>query len=76
MIKNPRRVPWTVYRGPYGIAKQVERIEGECSQCNRTLVIEDDNGEGWECECGQLYNLGGQELVPRSEWDEPMEEDE
>jgi len=44
--------------------------EGRCA-CRRIVVLDGDTrGEGIACDCGRLYNAGGQELAPRSQWDE------
>lgn len=73
MLADMKRVPWTRVN-PNGTTRQVERVQGRCT-CGRVIVVEYDEGDGFDCECGRIYNLGGQELRPRSEWEEPMEED-
>jgi hypothetical protein len=48
----------------------VEPATGTC-QCGRTVVLDGDYfGEGIDCECGRIYNMAGQELAPRSQWEE------
>lgn len=48
-------------------SREVTRIKGTC-RCGTEVRIEYDETE---CEnCGQLYNLFGQELRPRSQWEE------
>lgn len=57
------------YRSSY-----VEPGEGKC-QCGRTVVLSGDRfGEGIDCECGRIYNSAGQELRPRSQWEENGED--
>ena len=42
--------------------------------CGRTVMLDGDTrGEGIDCECGRIYNAVGQELAPRSQWEEPHE---
>lgn len=47
---------------------------GECD-CGRTVYLDYDYGHGIDCECGRIYNLSGQELAPRSQWEERYDED-
>ena len=78
MLKNMTTVPVTVADtrpGRYGMAREVQRVQGDCA-CGQRITVEYDDGDGWDCSCGRIYNLSGQELRPRSEWEEPMEEDE
>jgi hypothetical protein len=48
-----------------------EPAHGKCP-CGRTVWLTYDNGYGVGCDCGRDYNLSGQELAPRSQWDEYM----
>ena len=57
-----------------GRTKTVSRVQGTCT-CGRRITIEYDDGMGYDCECGRIYNLGGQELRPRSQWEENMHDD-
>jgi hypothetical protein len=44
--------------------------EGRCA-CGETVVLDGDtHGEGIDCECGRIYNRGGQLLAPRAQWHE------
>jgi hypothetical protein len=45
--------------------------EGRCT-CGAIVVLDGDTrGEGIDCDrCGRIYNSGGQELAPRSQWDD------
>lgn len=45
--------------------------EGRC-QCGNTVVLDGDyHGEGIDCDrCGRIYNLVGQELAPRAQWED------
>lgn len=46
---------------------------GEC-ECGNTVALEDPLTN--ECEqCGRLYNMVGQELSPRSTWEENYDDD-
>jgi hypothetical protein len=77
MLNNITKVTITINDtrpGRYGQGREVQRVQGQCA-CGRTIIIEYDEGDGWECACGRLYNLGGQELRPRTEWEEQMEDD-
>jgi hypothetical protein len=45
----------------------IEEAIGECGDCRRHVRL----GEfTCECECGALYNWGGQRLAPQSQWEE------
>jgi Zn finger protein HypA/HybF involved in hydrogenase expression len=45
--------------------------------CGAAVILDRDDGYGIACDkCGQLYNLGGQRLVPRDQWEEPIEPDD
>lgn len=53
-----------------------ERVpaEGKC-KCGRTVWLEGDHGHGIDCACGRIYNMSGQELAPRSQWEDRYDED-
>ena len=61
-----------------GIVKRVQLIhepdEGTC-ECGRTVYLEGDSGHGIDCDCGRIYNLSGQELAPRSQWEDRWDVD-
>lgn len=38
-----------------------------CDDCEKEVVLCDPMTN--ECNCGELYNGGGQHLAPRSQWD-------
>lgn len=44
---------------------------GTCD-CGRRVYLRGDYGYGIDCDCGRIYNFSGQELAPRSQWDEYM----
>lgn len=44
---------------------------GTCD-CGRIVRLRGDYGNGIDCDCGRIYNMSGQELAPRSQWDEYM----
>ena len=44
--------------------------------CGETVYLDADYGNGIDCDCGRIYNLSGQELAPRSQWDEYMNDDD
>lgn len=47
-----------------------------CKCGHRFSLSGDGYYMAWQCpECGQWYNMSGDELVPPSEWQEPLEED-
>lgn len=48
---------------------------GDCA-CGRKVILERDYGHGIDCECGRIYNQSGQELAPRSQWDDRYEDDD
>jgi len=48
--------------------------EGTCD-CGRTVYLHYDNGHGIDCDCGRIYNYSGQELAPRSQWEERWDDD-
>lgn len=48
--------------------------EGKCD-CGRTVYLTYDYGHGIDCDCGRIYNTSGQELAPRSQWEEYYDED-
>lgn len=41
---------------------------GQC-QCGRNVTLDADYGDGIDCQCGRIYNLSGQELAPRAQWE-------
>jgi hypothetical protein len=43
--------------------------------CGEEVVLDRDYGYGIQCDCGQLYNAGGDELVPREYWEERIDDD-
>jgi hypothetical protein len=47
---------------------------GKCD-CGREVTLDGDYGHGIDCECGRIYNMSGQELAPRSQWEERWDED-
>ena len=47
---------------------------GKCS-CGEEVALEGDYGHGIDCECGRIYNQSGQELAPRSQWEDRYDED-
>jgi hypothetical protein len=51
-----------------------EPTVGRCA-CGREVVLEGDHGHGIDCECGRIYNGSGQELAPRSQWEDRWDED-
>lgn len=52
-----------------------EPAEGKC-KCGATVYLEGDYGHGIDCDgCERIYNMSGQELAPRSQWEEPFDED-
>jgi hypothetical protein len=48
--------------------------QGTCT-CGRTVYLYADYGHGIDCDCGRIYNMSGQELAPRSQWEERWDED-
>ncbi len=53
----------------------VEPGEGKC-KCGRVVYLNNDYGHGIDCECGRIYNMSGQELAPRSQWDDRYDDDD
>lgn len=43
---------------------------GTC-RCGRKVYLHGDT----TCDCGRIYNSGGQELLPRHMWEEPWDEE-
>lgn len=43
--------------------------------CGRTVYLNYDYGHGIDCDCGRIYNLSGQELAPRSQWEDRWDDD-
>jgi hypothetical protein len=52
----------------------IEPASGKC-KCGKIVYLDWDNGHGIDCECGRIYNLSGQELAPRSQWDDRYDDD-
>ena len=52
-----------------------EPAYGICD-CGLTVYLDYDYGYGVGCDCGRNYNLSGQELAPKSQWDEYMNDDD
>lgn len=52
-----------------------EAAEGICPYCGRTVILTDDYLGATSCECGQWFNLYGQELVKPQYWESDYEED-
>ena len=46
-----------------------EPDRGKC-KCGRTVYLENQYMGACECECGQWYNLFGQELLPPDQWED------
>jgi len=55
------------------VSRYVDHAVGICNGCGREVVLSDplDN----ECVCHRIYNMCGQELKPRDQWEEPMDYD-
>lgn len=51
-----------------------EMAHGTCP-CGREVWLDFDNGHGIDCDCGRIYNLSGQELAPRSQWEDRWDDD-
>jgi hypothetical protein len=47
---------------------------GKCD-CGETVYLSYDYGHGIDCRCGRIYNTSGQELAPRSQWEEYYDDD-
>lgn len=50
------------------------QAHGTCP-CGRQVFLEHDYGHGIDCDCGRIYNMSGQELAPRSQWEDRWDED-
>lgn len=50
------------------------QAHGTCP-CGREVWLEHDYGHGIDCDCGRIYNLSGQELAPRSQWEDRWDDD-
>ncbi|MGE4353520.1 MAG: hypothetical protein AB7D36_05500 [Oscillospiraceae bacterium] len=48
---------------------------GKCSHCGREVELVDEYCGACQCECGQWYNMMGQELRPPEQWEEPIDYD-
>lgn len=46
---------------------------GLCDDCGAKVYLTDSLTN--TCDCGAEYNMSGQRLRPRSEWEEPMDDD-
>jgi hypothetical protein len=45
-------------------------------RCGSLLdMLDFDSLDTIECTCGRLFNSSGQELRPRDQWEEPLEEE-
>jgi hypothetical protein len=55
-------------------ATWTEPATGTCP-CGREVELYRDYGHGIDCRCGRTYNMSGQELAPRSQWDDRYDED-
>lgn len=52
-----------------------EPAEGKC-KCGSTVYLEGDYGHGIDCPgCNRVYNMSGQELAPRSQWEDRWDDD-
>lgn len=47
---------------------------GTCT-CGEEVWLDHDSGHGIDCSCGRIYNQSGQELAPRSQWEDRWDED-
>lgn len=48
----------------------------QCAVCRSEFLAKLDSTGACECpKCGRLYNGFGQPLTPRSQWEEPLDED-
>jgi hypothetical protein len=43
--------------------------------CGETVYLENDYGHGIDCNCGRIYSQWGQELAPRSQWEDRYDDD-
>lgn len=49
----------------------VEPAQGNCNYCGKLVVLRNQYMGACQCDnCGQWYNLSGQELKPREQWAE------
>ena len=63
------------YKGIEDWSRTWTERSGKCV-CGRTVdITEPDYGHGIDCECGRIYNSSGQELAPRSQWEDRYDED-
>ena len=51
-----------------------EAAEGICPHCGRTVILTDDYLGATSCECGQWFNIYGQELVKPEYWESGSDE--
>lgn len=55
--------------------KVIERT-GICENCGAKLDLLHTDGTGAvDCGCGAIYNWAGQRLLPRNQWEEPLDEE-
>ena len=52
----------------------IEPAIGKC-HCGRQVPLEDHYCGACACECGQWYNMSGQELIPPQHWEESIDYD-
>jgi hypothetical protein len=64
-----------VFEGIKDRSYQVFEPDAGTCDCGRTVYLEGDFGHGIDCKCGRIYNLSGQELAPRSQWEENWNEE-
>lgn len=49
----------------------------QCEHCGEPVTLDHDDGMGIECDtCDAIYNLSGERLAPRSNWDEYLSPDD
>jgi hypothetical protein len=53
--------------------KWMENAKGICTHCGREVELHNEYCGACQCECGQWYNMFGQEINPPSMWEEPIE---
>lgn len=56
------------------VNRYTEPAVGRC-HCGREVYLDGDYGHGIDCECGRIFNMSGQELAPRSQWEDRWDED-
>ena len=50
-----------------------ENAIGICDKCGKEVELYDEYCGACQCQCGQWYNMFGQEINPPSMWQEPIE---